>query len=273
MKRIGIVLSTVVAVWVVAGEAAAQSAGGAPLVKADQQVLCPKGCVTEIENPHDWDVSAAFGLNATSGNADSSVYSINAVAQREIMKNLFRFEVTGARGEQENLESGEKEVAQEFVRGDLTYKYLLGEEQRAYAGLGATALYDRIAEVDYRAVINPALGYFFLKEESVRLSGEAGPSYVFEEVGDVEDDYLAPRVAERFEWDITTSSKLFQAVEFLFDINDSENTIINSEAGLEASIATNLALVFSVRSRFDNEPADGRERNDMFYTSAIKVRL
>jgi len=234
--------------------------------KVDQPVLCPKGCVTEIKNPQDWDLSAAFGLNATQGNATSNVYSLNAVAQKEIMANLFRLEVLGGKGEQEDV------TTQEFFKTDASYKYVF--DDRFFLGSSAQALWDNIADVDYRYTINiPSIGYFLFKDEKSSFSLEAGPSVILEKLAGEENNFLAARVANRFEWVISETSKLFQATEAYVNTDDTSQYLINGEAGIEAAISTDLALVFSVRNRFNSEPAEGREKNDMFYTSALKVRF
>ena len=49
--------------------------------------------------------------------------------------------------------------------------------------------------------------------------------------------------------------------------------LINAEVGIEAAIATNLALVLSVKETFDNVPAEGREKDDLIVTTALKVSL
>src|SRR5690606_35263206 len=106
---------------------------------------------------------------------------------------------------------GESETTQNDVNAKAEYKRLLSE--RFFAGLGTTFLYDDIADVDYRVNLNPSLGYFLIREENIRFNIEGGPTYVFEKVGGVKDDYLAPRVAERFEWSFSETGKLFQTAE------------------------------------------------------------
>jgi putative salt-induced outer membrane protein YdiY len=235
-------------------------------VKVDQPTLCAKGCVAEIKNPEDWDLSAAFGLNATQGNASSSVYSLNAIAQKTIMSNLFRLEVLGGKGEQEKV------TTQEFLKTDLAYKYVF--DDRFYIGTSGQALWDKIADVDYRYTLNiPSFGYFLVKDEKTSLSVEAGPSVILEKLSGEENNFVAAHIADRLEWTISKTSKVFQAVEGYLNTDDTGQFLINGEVGIEAAISTNLALVFSVRNRFNSQPAEGREKNDMFYTSALKVRF
>ena len=59
--------------------------------------------------------------------------------------------------------------------------------------------HDQIAEVNHRLTIDPTAGYYFLTDNTFKLRGEAGPSYVFEKLGGEENNYFAPRAAQRFD--------------------------------------------------------------------------
>jgi putative salt-induced outer membrane protein YdiY len=225
------------------------------------------------KNKEDWDLSAAFGLNATQGNVRSNLLTGTFTAQQEKNNDLWFFYATGAQGEQQNKTGADqvKRTTQEFGRGDAEYKNLLSD--KAFLGIGTTALTDQVAKISYRAILNPLMGYFLVKDDDVKLSVEAGPSYLFQKQGGVKDNYLAPRVADRFDWKLSETSKLFQTAEVYFNTQDSEDTLINGEVGVEAALNSRLALVVSVKDRFDNVPAAGIKRNDVILASALKVAL
>lgn len=113
----------------------------------------------------------------------------------------------------------------------------------SFLGLGGKFLYDELAEIDYRTNLDPTYGYYFIKDNQFKFKLEGGPSYIFEKVGQKSDDYLAPRLADRFDWALTCTSKIYQLAEILFDVNDSDNYIINAEIGVESALTTALSLV------------------------------
>jgi len=212
-----------------------------------------------------WDIGLALGFNYASGNTDTTLLNIDLEGDREIDSNIYRFAANVQNGERE----GDKTNDSAKVEG--SYKYLLDE--RYYVGIGSWVLYDDIASIRYRVPVNPFLGYFWLKDAEMKFSTEAGPSYVFEKVGDETDNYLSPRVAERFEWALSKTSKFFQSAEVLFSIDDSQNVLINADAGVEAALTTTLALVLTVSNQFDNVPAEGKKPNDLSIITALKVRI
>lgn len=224
------------------------------------------------KEPGAWDKSLAFGFNKTSGNADTTLVNLAGDFDRDYEGNIWDFGFQYNYGEDDDREqSGLDNVSRNDFRSHATYNHLLGDQW--FVGLGSKVFYDEIADIDYRVFVDPALGYYFIRDNQFKFKIEAGPSYIFEQVGGIEDDYLAPRIADGFEWALTCTSKIFQTAEILFDVGDSENYLVNAEAGVESALTTALSLVFKVRETYDNQPAEGRERGDLAMITAIKVTL
>jgi len=221
-----------------------------------------------------WDKSLAFGFNLTQGNTDSMLLTILGNVAYEKDADILNFNASYGYAE-DSTNSTEESEHGDTTRNDLrlagSYKNLFSE--KAYLGFGAEYRYDEIADIDYRVTLSPSVGYYLLKDADFSLNAEVGPSYIFEKVGGLEDNNLAPRVGERFSWTISCTSKIYQTAEYIYDVNDSDNYMINAEVGIEAAISSNLSLVMMVRDNFDNEPADGKERNDVAVISALKVSL
>ena len=218
-----------------------------------------------------WIKSLAIGFNLTSGNSDTTLLTVLAAASRETDQDLVDFNLSYNYGENEDSTTGDKSTSRDDFRADAAYNYKLSPD--FYAGFGTKYLHDEVADIDYRVNLNPTLGYFLVKNADVSLALEAGPGYTFEKVAEVSNDYLSPRIADRFEWIISCTSKLFQKSEILLDMDNSDNYIINSELGIEAAISSQLSLVVAVKDLYDNEPAPTAEKNDVQLISALKVAI
>jgi putative salt-induced outer membrane protein YdiY len=144
---------------------------------------------------------------------------------------------------------------------------------RLYASLDAVAIYDDISEIDYRVTVGPGIGVYLVKNERVSLSFEAGPSYVWEEVGDVEDDYLALRAAQRLDVKFNAGAKMWESVEYLPDTADFNSHLINAELGVETTVTEGIVLRVVVQNKYDSEPAAGREQNDLSLASSLGVKF
>ena len=212
-----------------------------------------------------WDLSVAAGFNLTDGNNDTLLANLRAEATREKDSDIYRLTADGNLGEVEN------ERTQESFKAAAEYKRLLSE--RFYLGLRAAYETDGIADIDYRTTIDPHVGYFFVKNDELELSAEVGPSYVFEKLGGVKDDFLGVRAAERFDWKFSETAKLYQTAEYVISTDSSDDYFFNGEVGVEASLTTRLSLVVALKDSYVNEPAPGFERNDLSVLSALKVAL
>lgn len=219
-----------------------------------------------------WQKSLAFGFNMTQGNSDTTLLTILGTVKRETSDDLIDFGLSHNFGTDENAENEDgDDTSRNDVRANASYNFKLSE--RLYSGAGTKFLYDEIALVDYRVNINPTLGYFLVKDPTYSFALEGGPGYIFEKVDEIEDDYFSPRIADRFDWIISCTSKLYQSAEIMFDVNDSDNYIVNADLGIEAAISSELSLVVALRNTFDGTPAEDRDKNDLAVISALKVTL
>jgi len=233
--------------------------------KAALKAACDTCKAGVKKDPGEWDISAALGFTLAQGNADTTLLTAEGLAAREIGDDIYSLGFNGAVGEQNSVDT------QRYIRGDAGYKHLLSD--KVYASAGLAYLTDDIASVDYRIFLNPGIGYFFIKDEDLTLNVETGPSYVFQKQAGDKDNFLAWRVANRFEWKFSETGKIFQGTEFLLNTDDTEDYLINAEAGIEAALNSKLSLVVSIRDRFDASPAADVEQNDVILTTGFKVSL
>lgn len=144
---------------------------------------------------------------------------------------------------------------------------------RTFALLDGSALYDDIALVDYRAMLGPGLGVYLVKNDKRELSLEAGPSYVWEKVDGISDDYLALRFAERYTCQATKTAKLVQALEYTPEASDFDNYLLTAEIGIEAAMNEHLTLRVVVQDKYDSTPAVDAEYNDVSLIAGLGLTL
>lgn len=208
-----------------------------------------------------WETSAAAGLTLTQGNSDTLLTTADIRSARDWDQNEVRLGASATYGETENVRSNE--MFQAFGQ----YNRIWNERRYGYARLDA--LRDAIADVDYRFVASPGVGYYFIKSPSTSLSGEVGPGFIYERQGGEEGGYFTLRLAERFEHRLNEGARIWQSAEILPQVDDTSNFLINAEIGIESSITENLSLRTSLINTYDNDPAPGRKKNDLKLVSAI----
>lgn len=216
-------------------------------------------------NKEEWQRIIAFGFDYNSGNSDTTLLNLKAKIDREKNKNIWIFELDQSYGEDDN----QKNVDYTFATAE--YKRLLSE--RWFAGAGIPSRRDAIADLEYRIIPNIVLGYFVLKSDYCRLGLELGPAYVVEKVGGLDDNYFAPRLGERFSYQLSKTAKIFQSFDYVVATDDTDKYQINFEAGIDAAITDLLSIILSVKNRYDNQPAEGAERNDLSFVTSLGIRF
>ena len=251
--------------------AALAGSNGGIGVKGGAAAAPPPACDVTPKDPAIWDKSVLFGLNYTDGNTKTTNINLGGRAARDYENNAWLFQADYNYGSAADSANDPRKENKNNIRGLANYRRILDESW--FAGMGTSFAHDEIADLKYRAILSPGVGAYVVRDEDLKVSLEAGPSYVFEKLGDVTDNYAAARVANRIDWVITPTSKIFHFTEYLVSVEDSDQYIVNAEAGLEAAINSSMSLVFSVRDYYINQPAVDRVPNDVITLTALKVTI
>jgi putative salt-induced outer membrane protein YdiY len=217
-----------------------------------------------------WSGSAALGLTLTKGNSDTVLVTLGADARGEWQKDIWSLGGSLTYGEQDV--SGKSETTAQNAGGFIQYQRLINE--RLFGSIREEAFHDKIADVDYRVITSPAIGYFFIKREQTRLSGEAGPSYVVERLGaDTRArHFFTARLAERLEHSFSETWKVWQQLEWLPQVDKFSNYLLNAEVGTEVALNAWFSLRVVLQDKFDNQPAEGRKKNDLTLITSLAYK-
>ncbi len=213
------------------------------------------------EPPKKWDTTAAAGLTLTKGNSDTLLVTLSLDTKRKWEKDEVLFGVSGGYGESKVNDVNTKNT--EFLQGYGQYNRLFSE--KFYGALRLDGQYDGIAGIDYRFKISPMAGYYLLKETNMTLAVEGGPSLIMEHLkGQESSAYWAARLAQRFEYKLTATTKVWEMVEYLPKVDDwVNNYLVNFEAGIDTAITKHWSLRVVFQDQYASQPAPGRENNDL----------
>ena len=217
------------------------------------------------QSTNKWETSAGLGLTLTKGNSDTLMVTADALTAKKFTHDELSFGVSLSYGEQSDVKNNE--AAKAFAQWNHLFT------DRFYSYVRADALHDAIADIEYRITLSPGVGYYIIKEDRMQLSVEGGPGAVIEKQGDEEKIYFVGRVAEKFQYKFNDKAKVWQMVEFLPQLDDFDNYIINAEVGVEASITARTALRAVLQDTYDNEPAPGRKKNDLKLVTSVVVKF
>ena len=212
----------------------------------------------------------------TKGNSDTLTVNANVQAARKWDKNELNL---GA-----DLTYGETTVYDKSLGKDVTtrsantyggyaqYNRLFTE--RIFGFARAQGLYDGLADLDYRFTLSAGAGYYFIKNEKTSLRAEVGPGVVFEKYsGTEEDTYMTIRFAERWDQKFNDRVKLWQAVEFLPQVDDWGRYVVNAELGVEIAITKHFSERTYFQDIYNSQPSAGRKQNDLKLVVALAYKF
>jgi putative salt-induced outer membrane protein len=228
----------------------------------------------EVPAAPKWTTSVNLGLNMTRGNSKTTAMNGSVVSERKGNRHEFSLGLEGNYGQTEETLADNTTEMKTTVRnskGYAKYRYLFTE--RDYGYLNGELSQDKIADVTYRLIVGPGVGRYFIKSDRNTLGVEGGISYIKDKVNEVEDDRFALRMAEKYEWKISETAKIWQNVEYLPTLDDFDNYLVNGEVGVEAAINTKLSLRVVAQDHYNNRPAADKETNDFILTAGLGYKL
>lgn len=238
--------------------------------KSDTNVTTTTNVTVDVElspPPVKWQTTATFGLTVTGGNTKTLLTTLDFQTQRKSAKNEILLDANGTYGENNNVKN-----AEQF---DANGQYNRLATERLYYGLSVDGYHDGIAGIDYRLTVSPLVGYYFIKAPNTSLVGEVGPGYVYQrnEGSDTTLSHAALRVAERFEHKFSPSTRVWQKVEFIPEVNNFGNWYADGEVGIDTSISKHASLTSYVQDTYYQVPTPGRLKNDIKLVTGLTYKF
>ena len=217
-----------------------------------------------------WTGYIDFGLSGARGNARSSTFTTAANAIRET-----RTDKTSAYFNQvysSALVDGVQATTARAMRGGWSYNRNI--KPRVIWNLFNDYEFDRFQNLDLRFVLGSGLGYSMIKSERKRLDLLGGASYDHEEFSTP----LTRNSAEAY-WGDDFSLKLSPATELqqkfrsFHNLSDPGAYRLNFDMSAVVNLKRWLAWHFTISDRFLSEPVEGHQRNDVLYTTGLRLRF
>jgi hypothetical protein len=225
-----------------------------------------------LPKPH-WENVAAADLTLTRGNSDSFLATFSLNSARKSPENEILLGGAAGYGDNTTEVNGVKTTTktQDYLKGYGQWNHLFTE--RFYAGIRAEGLHDDIADINYRFTVSPLAGYYFIKQTNTFLSGEIGPSFVWQQLGEDTSSYVGLRLGERFEHKFKGGAKLWETLEWIPQVDKFDNWILNAEVGISAPVTKSLDVRLVCQDSYNNQPAAGRLKNDLKLMAGMGYRF
>jgi len=222
-----------------------------------------------------WHGDVATGLSLARGNANTFLLNGEASTENVWDKNDLKLGADGQYGfnnwgqSTNRHDATQQTVSSEAIHGFIDYKRLFTE--RFYGSARIDGNHDDVASLQYRLVVGPAAGYYFIKSDASKLNLEVGPSFIDERLGHEDKSYVTLRVSERGEhtFNKAKTAKVWEEVDYLPKVDDFSNYLLNSEVGAEAALSARFSLRVVADDNFNSKPALGKKENDILLVSSL----
>lgn len=245
------------------------SAPAAEAVSAEATALVSVASVTPEQTvPRDWKLSVYGGFSAKSGNTTSSSYNYGGEYEKKNGK-LYRYKLAGdgRYSKTENqVNTSKAELAGEMRR-------LMGE--RWFSSGRLSAVHDDIKELSYRVKAGPGAGLYLVDSKTLTADVGTGPVYVQEKSSGEVSDYIAWRLSQRVDWQVTEILKCWAQTEFFLNTMDTAHYQISFKSGMESKLNSYLSLIVSVENDYDSLPERSGQvsKNDLEFNTGLRYHF
>lgn len=216
-----------------------------------------------LEKPAEWTGSVAIGANISTGNTDKRSANMTGEASRRADND--RISAKGLWLYEENKDTGEWNLTDRILRGQLKYDYFLTE--KFYAMTNASAGADDSAGIKLRFTMGAGFGYQWYETEEFKLFTEASVQYVNEQYANSaqDDDYVAGRLASGVDWQITKDLSFHNDVEYFPSLEDKDDIFVTMNTSARLALTESMFAQARWLLEYDNTPNSGDDRMDNKY--------
>lgn len=217
------------------------------------------------EKPVVWTGKVFAGLNIETGNTEAQDTDLDVKAIRESKKDRVILSLHYEEDRREDDATGDLTTSKRYSALGGHYDYFWSPKRYLYTD----GKWERetTADIDKRLVLGGGAGYRWVETKRTRFEVESGLSWVSETFtdGTNSDSYTALRAATRLTHDLSSDISLFNDVEWLASLADSEDQLFSMDTGLAYQVNGHLSLEARWHYDWDKSPAMGNDRGDARY--------
>lgn len=228
----------------------------------------------DVATDDGWDMSLAIGANVNRGNTETlGVNAALAVARAgDTME--YRFGVEAHYGENTTTDADGSADTEKTAQNAKATANIKRRRGASYLYSDNSILHDEIGGIDYRTIVGLGAGTYLLDNDKDKLGVESGLAHIFDKFeSGVDEDRVALRLAARHDHTFTEDAACWASVAYLPRLDDLADYLLNAELGGEAALNSTLSLRVVMQNRYDSEPLEELEDNDLAVIGALVYKL
>ena len=225
--------------------------------------VVPVGDIKYVNFKEDWTGSIVAGAMFARGNTFQDNANVSFDLTRRTEQDRWIFTGGYNFGRQRDPDDGSKTTTTDNWYATGEYDYFLTERFFLFGNLRYE--HDRIADLDIRLVPSVGIGYQWIDTADTKLDTRIGPAYVYEKFddGDTSESFSAV-LAYHFKKNLYGEKvSLFHDLEYYPSLEDLGDFLVVTDLGLRASLTARMFAEYKLEYRYDAEPAEGADKNDL----------
>ncbi|HEY1686531.1 MAG TPA: DUF481 domain-containing protein [Tepidisphaeraceae bacterium] len=215
-----------------------------------------------------WTGSVLVGATVQTGNTRTAQVNASANAVRRWENSRLTLEGQYIYGRAHDRNTDQDTTTSDYAEASAKYDYFLSKKFYLYGLMQAQ--HDEVADLVIRLTPSAGVGYQWHESPKWNFSTEAGLGWTYEDYspGGV-DEYVAGRLAYHFDHKLGKNMAFIHNVEYLPDLEDPGQFVLNADAGVHADISKTMFTEFKVQLTHNSAPPPSAEKNDVRYLASF----
>ncbi len=216
-----------------------------------------------IPNLGKWTGSVSLGATVSDGNTHRKTATATATAEKRREKDRTTLNFLW------NYARESPVTTQRQTYGSVKYDYFLS--RKAYLYGAASGENNLTSQLNLRTIVGVGAGYQFVEDDSWKVSGEGGLSYVKEDSKDntADKSFLAARLAYKADWKASDQWTVGQWGELYPSLKDKEDISARLDTHAKITLTKSMFVQLQWLFTWDNTPATGAKRADDLYLVTV----
>jgi putative salt-induced outer membrane protein YdiY len=247
---------------------------GSESVKAQQFAVADIVSINPPPKPiPKWTGDISIGITSTHGNTKTDIITASANFTKRTEQDRTTINMDYARGEQEDPDTGETVITENWWRAKGKYDYFFSRKMYGY--LNGRYEKDSVAKLDRRVIVGVGGGYQWIESKDMNFSSEFGLASLYEKFNNETESKseISLELGYNFDKTLRKNIKFVHELSYYPAVDKLSDYYLTTSAGVRADFTEKFFATFKTIFNFDSTPAIGAGSTDVKYFFGLGYRF
>jgi putative salt-induced outer membrane protein YdiY len=220
-----------------------------------------------------WTGDISIGITSTHGNTKTDIITASANFTKRTEQDRTTINMDYARGEQEDPDTGETVITENWWRAKGKYDYFFSRKMYGY--LNGRYEKDSVAKLDRRVIVGVGGGYQWIESKDMNFSSEFGLASLYEKFNNETESKseISLELGYNFDKTLRKNIKFVHELSYYPAVDKFSDYYLTTSAGVRADFTEKFFATFKTIFNFDSTPAIGAGSTDVKYFFGLGYRF